>query len=883
MQVKFIIVLLLFNVELLVSQSFSFSKDDYNYHPGPHFNFQENLGGICRVADMDNDGLEDLVIFGERRKNRNDDYYAIRIYFQTAKKDHWEVTELGVFNPLITPNAENSILELGDIDLDGDLDILGLSSESVLGGIGVSLNWYENMGSRIFIKDTFFGVNGPEQAFLMDMDNDGDLDITYTTSDIQSMGLFLNDGSGSCQVDTLNNFPYMRETSLAVGDLDGDDIKEILVAGKFGTSRVDSLIIYQGHSNGQYGISHLPAYNLKDPGGFLVDLDSDGDLDYIVQGTVQDQVDQHLCLYVNNGIGFFSKQILFSDPTIFTGSGHRIIQGERLFFRDIVGDSLLDIIDLSSRFGLSQVFENKGNNVFSLNPNPPFPLHSGFLAMAEGDLDNDGSDDLVRISQFNFGSGNIWGDLAKIEVYKRNSAGDWTVGGPIIQNAHSRLDEGIAIKDINGDGNEDLLVSGVGWFARQGTFAYLNDGLGNFHVSNDSILNLDSHILANKFVDIDSDGDIDIFRYSGYPFPNQIVEIFENDGAGNFTLSPKPVPQVGFDLVRSFCVQDFNGDSYMDLAYFGTDMDIYLNDGNQNFQLDTTALALDFYYALSDDYDQDGDNDILAQTYQGLELYENNGSARFTRSLIRAVNSNTIKFRTKVGDLNHDGFKDLVFVKNPDKSGALTGIEIFENNKDGTFSQVPFQLSGYEFISAHIFDADNNGNNELLIMAQRESDEQKLRSFYSFDSTFSFVSTPDTSLEFMRLAESDWTNDPSYASADLDSDGDEDLVMAGYTTFGKRTFFYRNNALGGVGVKELQSFSNLHIELYPNPNSGQFRLRTFSDQPQQFRLFNLQGQLLRDFTSMDDELLQFNLNPGLYFMTTTKNGVKQSLMFWVEN
>ena len=65
----------------------------------------------------------------------------------------------------------------------------------------------------------------------------------------------------------------------------------------------------------------------------------------------------------------------------------------------------------------------------------------------------------------------------------------------------------------------------MGWFARQGTFAYLNDGLGNFHVSNDSILNLDSHILANKFVDIDSDGDLDLLVTQ----PGELPTLLRND------------------------------------------------------------------------------------------------------------------------------------------------------------------------------------------------------------------------------------------------------------------------------------------------------------------------------------------------------------------
>jgi hypothetical protein len=402
---------LLFGLMVFFSHtSFSqnFSLDDYNYYPGPHFNLLENLGGISRIADMDNDGLEDLVVFGESTTDGGAGIYAIWIYYQTANPDHWEVEEVSRLSSSFSNyNSNHPILELADIDSDGDIDILGLEPFK-----GENLRWFKNAGNRSFVMDSSFVIYYPNQVFIEDMDNDGDLDIVYSI--FRDFGLYLNNGNGSFQLDTLNSFERL-EGFLAVGDLDGDNYKDILIGGEPDQSNKDTIIIYRGHPSGLYGSIGLPNFILDNPVGFLQDLDADGDLDIIIQAQEGWWFSQ-LLLYENNGIGQFNKHILVNDNSVFRGLGLNYANNGGLFFHDIVGDSLVDIIYQSNQIGLSKVFENKGSNVFTVSQSLPFNLLSGFISFSEGDLDNDGADELVKIHK-RLNLDRAPGDHVKIEVY----------------------------------------------------------------------------------------------------------------------------------------------------------------------------------------------------------------------------------------------------------------------------------------------------------------------------------------------------------------------------------------------------------------------------------------------------------------------------------
>jgi hypothetical protein len=70
-----------------------------------------------------------------------------------------------------------------------------------------------------------------------------------------------------------------------------------------------------------------------------------------------------------------------------------------------------------------------------------------------------------------------------------------------------------------------------------------------------------------------------------------------------------------------------------------------------------------------------------------------------------------------------------------------------------------------------------------------------------------------------------------------------------------------------IGVNELKGNSDGGITVYPNPNSGNFIIR--SDVNLTLRIINTLGQLVSEFNLSDDnrnEILINNLESGIYFI-----------------
>lgn len=232
---------------------------------------------------------------------------------------------------------------VGDINGDGNTDIITFR----YGIAGCDVFFGDGTGKfKLYHAEGIPKNNGANRCMLVDLNNDGCLDILRSTMGFSSIGdeglshVFLGDGAGRFRPVTLGLAGRVPSNGavwgLTAGDINNDGNTDIIFCGYiavFGWRAGSSVGVFLGNGTGiwrEHTTGLLPG-NSFEPA--LADFDNDGNMDLVTACIGENGV----TVYRGDGKGTWSLQ---KD----IGMGNKIIKGWSAKTADIDGDGFADIV-----------------------------------------------------------------------------------------------------------------------------------------------------------------------------------------------------------------------------------------------------------------------------------------------------------------------------------------------------------------------------------------------------------------------------------------------------------------------------------------------------------------------------------------------------------
>ncbi|MCB0679303.1 MAG: VCBS repeat-containing protein [Saprospiraceae bacterium] len=231
----------------------------------------EELSRHVTVGDFDNDKDLDIIVASDNSSTSNPN--GIGLFRNLDGQGNFSALE-----PLLSNNTTVDGIEAGDIDNDGDLDLLVLGMSTPTGLIRD--HWLENSGSGFFTPHMAISYYTGVFSALGDLNNDGFLDITFFYGDEIRWGKFNPDLKKFEEFITAVENPgesYAAST-LRVGDIDLDGDLDLLYSAVL-PERLRCLINVDGRGLEweQHTLEESSSSGLFTT--YLYDMEKDGDLD----------------------------------------------------------------------------------------------------------------------------------------------------------------------------------------------------------------------------------------------------------------------------------------------------------------------------------------------------------------------------------------------------------------------------------------------------------------------------------------------------------------------------------------------------------------------------------------------------------------------------
>lgn len=640
-----------------------------------------------------------------------------------------------VSEPCVTCQPVN--VELVDVNNDGTLDLLSITEDDL------KVSWYEGLGGGSF---------GPQQVIFDDW------------ASIKSSS---------------NN---ARPSDVTTGDLDGDGLPEVIVIDNAQSSGNGAIVYFENLTDGSgnpFGGITIVTQDIRKPQELVAtDFDGDTDTDLVVISSLSPNV---VTWFSNDGSGSFTRE---SDILDIPGSPFA------LDVADVSGDGDEDIL-------VAYPFSDEFYFIENTRDATGTESYASAVRTAANDMDPE---------QLQFADLDLDGNLDIIVAEHGNNEmvwypgnGDGTFGSRTQINGVIDVDD-FEVTDVDLDGDQDIFVLNQNGI--EDLSLLINTGSENF-------------VRSDIATDIGTMRTLDAADFVGDGRPDVIVGLFGGDYIAYFenqTASSLWGPEVQVTTPSDVTgpedaiAADLDGDTWEDIVAVSREDGIlwYRNQQDGTFAAAEVLSTDGNTIVRAADMDLDGDIDLVATDNNPMFYYENRlneasndfaAGLQFSGGIARLSD-------VEIADFDGDSFPDVIVTDQTRNS-----LSYFINELDQTSADfaggVEFTTSAIRARGVDVADFDLDGDMDLAYGTNGSDDVAWVENDFS-GSTNGFILPVIIDGSFNALGA--WTGD-------FDNDGRPDIISG---EGGGGDLRYYLNQLDDSGTSPFSSFIETSNSLNPS-------------------------------------------------------------------